>query len=183
MINQKIRAELEYNPYLQTTKVLFNGNEPRINSLVEKYRGFILSDWVQEIPSIFHDEMNGYDFELEFTGTELDFEEVKRAFAEEGITEEQVRVFHKASLVPGIGTVGGFAVGLIGGTVGYAVTTEAYKTAMQYGIENAPQLGAKAKQIASETIDYAKANVPDKVNEITTAINDFANKNQLSFNF
>ena len=98
MINQKIRAELEYNPYLQTTKVLFNGNEPRINSLVEKYRGFILSDWVQEIPSLFHDEMNGYDFELEFTGTELDFEEVKRAFAEEGITEEQVRVFHKASL-------------------------------------------------------------------------------------
>lgn len=87
------------------------------------------------------------------------------------------------SIVPGIGTVGGFAVGLIGGTVGYAVTTEAYKTAMQYGIENAPQLEARAKQIASETIDYAKVNVPDKVNEITTAINDFANKNQLSFNF
>ena len=57
------------------------------------------------------------------------------------------------------------------------------KTAMQYGIENAPQLEARAKQIASETIDYAKVNVPDKVNEITTAINDFANKNQLSFNF
>ncbi len=31
------KVELNYNPYLLETKVTFNGNEPRINSLIEKY--------------------------------------------------------------------------------------------------------------------------------------------------
>ena len=61
-----VRAELIYNPYLLETEVRFNGNPPRINSLVEKYKGEKLQTWISEIPSIFYDEMNGYDFELEF---------------------------------------------------------------------------------------------------------------------
>lgn len=96
MINQKIVAELSYNPYTRTTEVKFNGKTPRINSLIEKYQGSILNDWVYEIPSIFHDEMNGFDFELEFSGTVMDYEEVKVAFQKAGVTEKQVRFFHKS---------------------------------------------------------------------------------------
>ena len=60
-----VSAELVYNPYLLETEVLFNGNPPRINSLVEKYQTEKLQNWINQIPAIFYDEMNGYDFELE----------------------------------------------------------------------------------------------------------------------
>ena len=75
-----IKAELSYNPYLCETEVRFNGQPPRINSLIEKYQNVVLQDWINELPQIFHDEMNGYDFELEFCGTELDLAEIEGAF-------------------------------------------------------------------------------------------------------
>ena len=60
-----ISAELNYNPYLLETEVRFNGNPPRINSLVEKYQGKKLQTWVGDLPGIFYDEMNGYNFDGE----------------------------------------------------------------------------------------------------------------------
>lgn len=93
-----INAELIYNPYLLETDVRFNGNPPRINSLIEKYAGERLQAWVSEIPSIFYNEMNGYDFDLAFSGTELDYLELKQAFALAGVGEDQVRFFHKGEL-------------------------------------------------------------------------------------
>ena len=47
-----VQAELIYNPYLLETEVRFNGQLPRINSLVEKYQGEKLQTWISEIPSI-----------------------------------------------------------------------------------------------------------------------------------
>lgn len=88
-------AELTHNPYLLMTKVKFNGQEPRINSQIEKYENQPLKDWVHKIPEIFYNEMNGYDFELYFVGTKSDFEDVKMAFIKEGVTSDQVRMFHK----------------------------------------------------------------------------------------
>lgn len=90
-----VKVELSYNPYKLETKVLFNGREPRINSLVEKYQKSMLQEWVEQLPGIFYDEMNGYDFELEFTGTELDFQDVVKSFSCAGITEDMVRIVHK----------------------------------------------------------------------------------------
>ena len=93
-----VRAELIYNPYLLETEVRFNGMPPRINSLVEKYQNEKLQTWVSSIPSIFYDEMNGFDFELDFSGTELDFEEVKRSFVQAGVGKNLVQLFHKGEL-------------------------------------------------------------------------------------
>ena len=93
-----VKAELSYNPYLLETMIKFNGQEPRINSLVEKFQEGPLQNWVHRIPEIFYDEMNGYDFELEFSGTERDYQEVVRAFREKGITDESVRIFHRNEL-------------------------------------------------------------------------------------
>ena len=93
-----IKAELNYNPYLLETTVKFNGQAPRINSLVEKYQNGSLQKWVRMLPDIFHDEMNGYDFELEFSGTKSDFQEVVDAFRKKGVSEELVRIFHKNEL-------------------------------------------------------------------------------------
>lgn len=88
-----ITAELQHNPYLLETLVKFNGECPKINSRVEKYKSQLLSDWVKDVPKIFYDEMNGYDFDLFFSGTEHDFLLLKQAFSKRGITNDQVRLF------------------------------------------------------------------------------------------
>ena len=93
-----VYADLTHNPYLLQTHVSFNGHEPKINSQIEKYEKQILKDWVDKVPAIFYDEMNGYDFDLNFTGTKPDFEEIKKAFADAGVSEEDVRLFFKNEL-------------------------------------------------------------------------------------
>ena len=93
-----VKAELTYNPYLMEISVRFNGQPPRINSLIEKYQNRPLQDWIDIIPKIFYNEMNGYDFELEFSGTLLDYDEVKTAFYKANVSEEQVIVFMKNEL-------------------------------------------------------------------------------------
>lgn len=93
-----ITAELIHNPYLLNTSVKFNGQEPRINSQIEKYENTALTEWVQKVPQIFYDEMNGYDFDLYFTGTPHDYEEVVKAFEKAKISKEDVRIFYKNEL-------------------------------------------------------------------------------------
>ena len=83
-----IKVEFEYNPYIMDYSIKFNGVEPRINSMIEQYLKEPLQVWVNEIPSIFYNEMNGYDFEVEFTGTRMDYEKVINAFKRLGIDEE-----------------------------------------------------------------------------------------------
>lgn len=87
-----VKAVLEYNPYKGETKVEFNGHSPRINSLVKKYEQKKLQDWIREVPQIFRDEMNGYAFELEFSGPQMDFEQLEKAFSDSGLTDEQVKI-------------------------------------------------------------------------------------------
>lgn len=91
-------AELQHNPYLLETEVKFNGQSPKINSQIEKYEGLLFADWVKDVPGIFYDEMNGYDFDLYFSGTEYDFQKLKKSFANNGITEEQVRLLMRNEL-------------------------------------------------------------------------------------
>lgn len=93
-----ITAELEHNPYLLETNIRFNKQAPHINSLVEKYQGDRLQSWIKRIPSIFHDEMNGYDFTLEFSGTATDYDELKKAFAEAGVSQNQVNIVLKKEI-------------------------------------------------------------------------------------
>ena len=93
-----INAELSYNPYLMETKIKFNGQPPRINSLVEKYQEMSLPSWINKIPRIFYDEMNGYYFELDFTGTQLDFEMLCNTFRKAGISNKVVPIVHKECL-------------------------------------------------------------------------------------
>ena len=90
-----VKAELSYNPYVQETTVKFNGQPPRINSHVEKYLDKKLQTWIHKLPVIFRDEMNGYDFDLEFSGTKLDYKALVDAFHTLGVSDEDVHLFHK----------------------------------------------------------------------------------------
>lgn len=93
-----IGVELQNNPYLLETHVRFNGQRPKINCQIEKYENQLLSDWVSNVPQIFYDEMNGYDFDLIFSGTEYDFQKLNQAFAANDVTPEQVRLIMRNEL-------------------------------------------------------------------------------------
>lgn len=85
------------------------------------------------------------------------------------------------SIVPGAGNVAGFAVGALGGMVGCAVSSGAYKTAVELGGQGAEILADKSKEFAQNTIDLVSKNMPEKVNDIKSAFNEFATKNNLPF--
>ena len=93
-----VNVELIHNPYLRETQIRFNGREPRVNSAIEKYFDKKLVDWVNEVPQILRSEMNGYDFELIFSGTDADFNALAEAFSDAGVGEDQVRLVRKATL-------------------------------------------------------------------------------------
>lgn len=93
-----ITAELKHNPYLLETEVKFNGQSPKINSQIEKYENQLLSEWVKAVPGIFYDEMNGYDFDLFFSGTKYDFQKLKQAFINLGVSSDQVRIIMRNEL-------------------------------------------------------------------------------------
>ena len=86
-----VSAELSHNPFLLETEVLFNGRAPRFNSAAKKHEHQALVEWAREVPRIFRDEMNGYDFDLFFSGTDSDYARVERAFRAEGAPEGSVR--------------------------------------------------------------------------------------------
>ncbi len=92
-----VTAELCYNPYLQETTARFNEKEPGKNSRVRNYRGSKLADWVDLVPEIFREEMNGYDFELSFSGTAMDYELLEKSFAEARV-DGKVNIFSNKTL-------------------------------------------------------------------------------------
>lgn len=93
-----VNAELQHNPYLLETEVKFNGQEPKINSQIEKFENKLLADWVRDVPRMFYDEMNGYDFDLFFSGTEYDFQKLQQTFISLGVTSDQVRLIMRNEL-------------------------------------------------------------------------------------
>jgi hypothetical protein len=94
----RVKANLSHNPYLLGTEVKFNGREPKINSLVERYRAEKLQGWITKLPDIFYNEMNGWDFDLDFSGTKIDFEFLQGAFDAAGVSRDSVCLFHKNEL-------------------------------------------------------------------------------------
>jgi hypothetical protein len=94
----RVNAKLRHNPYLLETGVEFNEREPKINSLVEKYRTEKLQGWISKLPDIFYNEMNGWDFDLDFSGTKIDFEFLQAAFDAARVSRDSVCLFHKNEL-------------------------------------------------------------------------------------
>ncbi len=88
------------------------------------------------------------------------------------------------AVAPGAGTVVGGAVGgIVGGVVGTVVASEVYARAVELGSEYAPIVGQKVEEIVNDTIELVKENVPEKIDEVRLAFNDFAKSCELPFEF
>lgn len=73
------KVSIIYNPYKLTTTITVNGQKPKQNSSlnVENRR---LQEWVENLPRILVDEWRDNSFEIQFTGTQVDFDDLKAAF-------------------------------------------------------------------------------------------------------
>lgn len=88
------------------------------------------------------------------------------------------------TVVPGAGNVAGFVAGAVGGMVGCAVTTEAYKTAVEVGGKEIKVLSEKVQKLANETIESVKGYATNKEMaevEVRASLNRFFEQNDLSF--
>lgn len=79
-----------------------------------------------------------------------------------------------------VGTIGG---GLIGGMVGYCVSSELYVAAVDAGVEGVEFIGEKANQFGQFCIDIVAEHIPDFVGDVTSSLNDFASQFELPFHF
>lgn len=82
---------ITYNPYKLTTAITVNGQKPKQNSSlnVENRR---LQEWVENLPRILADEWRDNSFEIQFTGTQVDFDDLKAAF---DTTDQNVKATFK----------------------------------------------------------------------------------------
>lgn len=86
-----------------------------------------------------------------------------------------------------VGAVVGSAAGplgtatgaLVGGMVGCVLASEGYATAVEKGAEGAELLADKAEALAQNTIDTVKEVMPEKVDEVANAFNNYISENKL----
>lgn len=74
-------VELSYNPYLVKTTIKIDGKIPGNRSKLHIPLGARLQEWIEEFPVLLSKECDG-KLNIEFTGTKVDFEDVKTAFSE-----------------------------------------------------------------------------------------------------
>lgn len=144
--------------------------------------------------------IDSYDSVVDFAQGEIDGEELAYDLGESGArvaggmagTMAATAAGAKigavvGSVVPGAGTAAGAVVGalagagvsIVGGMVGTAIASEAYKTAVELGSDGVDVLANKAQEVASNTIEKAKTAIPDKVEDLKSVINNFAKSNSI----
>ena len=69
------KVTIKYNPYLVSTQIKVDGQSPKPNSSLN-VQNCRLQEWVEKLPQILMDEYRDANFELTFTGTEADFEDI-----------------------------------------------------------------------------------------------------------
>jgi len=88
-----------YNPYKLETTFEVDGDKLAQNSEIGRKAadGSRLQQWVEELPKLLVDECNDKDFDLDFHGTQLDFEDLKSVLES---AEEQGKINVKINHIP-----------------------------------------------------------------------------------
>ncbi|WP_261806255.1 dynamin family protein [Lapidilactobacillus luobeiensis] len=73
------KVKLTHNPYRVKTTISSNGNELAVDSKMKNFLNRRFQLWVDQIPELLVGEYNDFDFELDFYGTELDYQDLEVA--------------------------------------------------------------------------------------------------------
>ena len=104
---------VKYNPYRMETQIEVNGKAIASDSILKLVKGKRLQEWIGKFPKMLVDELHTLDFEIEFYGMDLDWDDFEDAFeqakeaglikslkltftegkSDEDITEKVVQVF------------------------------------------------------------------------------------------
>ena len=67
---------VKYNPYRLETLIKVNGKEIEQDSMLHKLiKGKRLQEWIGKFPELLVDELNSVEFEIEFYGMDLDWDD------------------------------------------------------------------------------------------------------------
>lgn len=72
------KVRIKYNPYRVTTEISVDGKAPKSNSRLN-VENFRLQEWIETLPQTLIDEYRDSNFEIEFVGTEADYNDVVAA--------------------------------------------------------------------------------------------------------
>lgn len=78
-------------------------------------------------------------------------------------------------------SVGAIAGTVVGGIIGCVIATEIYETAIELGTQSADIIAQKATQFADVTIKSVKEYVPEKMDTVKEAFNDFFSSSHIPF--
>lgn len=75
------KVSLKYNPYKMETQISVNGKEiTNDSSLYKVVKGKRLQEWVGKFPQMLIDELNTVDFDIDFYGMSLDWDDFEDVF-------------------------------------------------------------------------------------------------------
>ena len=75
--NTRMKIEMHYNPFNLETSIIYNGLDLMKNSKLSRHHDRRLQFWVQDIFTMLEDELNDDRYEINFTGTNSDFADLK----------------------------------------------------------------------------------------------------------
>jgi len=73
------KVSIKYNPYLVSTQIIIEGHELKNNSSL-KFEKQRLQEWADKLPDLLVKECKDKNFEVDFKGTQTDYEDLKLAF-------------------------------------------------------------------------------------------------------
>ena len=76
---------IKYNPYKLETEIKIDNKLPKADSNLLK-SDIRLQEWIEDLPKILVEECNDLNFDVEFFGTQLDFEDMKEVFESSDLT-------------------------------------------------------------------------------------------------
>ena len=82
-----------------------------------------------------------------------------------------------------VGPAGTVVGGVVGGLVGCAIASEAYETAIEYGVEGAQFIADKVTEYAQATVAAVSEFVPDAIDSVKEELNSFLSKTHINFRF
>ena len=74
------KIEIKYNPYKVKTSILINGKNPKKDSALNTIINLRLQEWIEKLPQVLIKEENDSNFDVSFTGTQTDYDDVIAAF-------------------------------------------------------------------------------------------------------
>lgn len=88
-----IKVYLKYNPFKLETIVLIDGESVKENSILN-VGSKRLQEWIFQLPQYLNDECNENEFELEFMGTKMDFEDIEDVVKQAELKGIYIQVSH-----------------------------------------------------------------------------------------